>query len=261
MPFVLYFASHEGEAISSLFHRLLSAADVVVLELPQKEGSEELEALYGELSQGRKTPNDLIRTLPGSGFPEFEVRLYIAIYRTGKTILVEHSPLGMSDTQRADQLYKWRISGVPVEDALREYKEVLRQLSNFNKRRDIALARQLRVLVMDKTSSSILVVRGAGHERTLKASLEGTGIPFTTYHSHEPMLLLHESTVTSMLAFGEEPSQLDLLKCIVEPLELGPLPPTQVNIAAVRQRMGSLKESNLRDLVRRMVQEQSRVTN
>lgn len=230
---------------------------MVVLELPQKEGCEGLEKSYDDLSHGRKTPDELIKDLPGSEFPKFEEKLYAAIYRTGKTVLCEHSPLGISDMQKADQLYNWRISGVAVEEALRKYKEVLRELSILNKRRDIALARQLRALVMDKPSSSILVVRGAGHERTLKASLEGAGVHFTIYHSHEPLLLLHESVVTSMLAFGEEPSQLDLLKCLIEPLVLGPRPPTQVNIAGVRQRMSTLSESDLRDQVGRMVNPKS----
>lgn len=253
MPLVLYFSSHEGEAISSLFDRLFSGADVVVLELAPKEGREWLEGLYDDLSQGRKTPEELMEIVPGSQFPEFEQRLYARIYRAGKTVLVEHSPLGPSDMQRAEQLYSRRISGVSLERALREYKEVLRELSILNKRRDIALARQLRVLVMDRPSSKILVVRGAGHERTLKAALEGAAATFTTYHSHEPMLLLHESVATSMLALGEEPSQLDLMKGLAEQAELRALPPTQRNIASVRQRMNALKESDLQEIVRKMI--------
>ncbi len=157
-----------------------------MLELAQKEGYEGLERLYNELSQGKKTPEDLSRILTGSGFPDFEEKLYAAIYRSGKTVYVEHSPLGIDEVQRVDQLYGWRISGVSLEEALRQYKAVLQQLANYQKRRDIALARQLSILVRDKPNSSILVIRGAGHERTLTASLVEASLPFTCYHSHEP---------------------------------------------------------------------------
>jgi len=254
MPLAIYFSSHEGEAISPSFDQLFANTDVIVLELAQKEGCEELERLYNELSQGKKAPEDLRRILPGSDFPDFEEKLYVAIYRSGKTVYVEHSPLRIDEVQRVYQLYGWRISGVSLEEALREYKAVLQELANYQKRRDMALARQLRILVKDRPDSSVLVIRGAGHERTLKASLAGAGVSFTSYHSHEPMLLLHESVVKSKLALGEEPVQMDLLKCIVETAELGSLPPTQANIGAIRQRMRSLKESELQNRVRKMLE-------
>jgi hypothetical protein len=210
MPLAIYFSSHEGEAISSSFHHLS-------------------------------------RILPGSGFPDFEEKLYAAIYRSGKAVFVEHSPLGIDEVQRVYQSYGSKISGVSLQETLRQYGGVLQALASYQKRRDIALARQLGILVREKPDSSILVIRGAGHERTLTASLVGAKIPFTSYHSHEPMLLFHESMVTSKLALGEEPVQLDLLKSIVENAELGNLPPTQANIAAVPKRMRSLNEYDLKN--------------
>ena len=88
----LYFSTHEAEGITP---QLFETADMALLEQDYMEDDDRNLNLLNELSLGNLLIDDVLRatSVPGGQLhPDFNSGLLSMIFRSGKQILLEHSP-------------------------------------------------------------------------------------------------------------------------------------------------------------------------
>jgi hypothetical protein len=257
MPLTLYFSSHEAEAVTASLRELFRESEIVVIEHSFTEGADDLtENLLNELSQGKLLPDDLREISSGVGpqpFPAFDRELNSMIHRSGKTIVLEHPPVGVDDALDYTVLQCQQFGNTPVDETCRQLTENLAKRADYEKKRDDALARQLTSLNRRHPNSNILVIRGEAHQRSLGNALAALGTPARSLTSHKPMLTLFETEPMQKLIAGEKPSRRELLATLVEQVETRTqiFRPTQANIRALRNLIDGMSDRQCEEYLKK----------
>jgi hypothetical protein len=243
----LYFSSHEAEAITPQLRQLFATADTVLIEQSFSEEDNLNLNLLNELSQGNLLPEDLRKISSGIGVqphPEFNRELNSMIFQSRKPIELERPPVDVNDAVAYDKLTRQEFQNMPVGKACRLLADNLAKRAAYEKKRDEALAEQLKALASTNPTASILVIRGHGHQRSLENALTARGISARSVTSHETMLSLFTDELMQKLIAERRPSRRELLKSLVEQAETRTtsFQPTQANIRAVGDRVGGMSE-------------------
>lgn len=242
----LYFSSHEAEAITPRLKELFSAADVIVVELGFTEEDDLTLNLFTELSKGNLLPDDVLKitNIEHQAYPQFTRELVSMIFKSGKTILVERSPFNTGDRPYLDILAGQEFRNMPLGKACRLYAENLLQQAEFQKKRDEAFAQQLINIIAENPSSNILTLRGHGHQPSIENALAAHNVVFTSVTSHKSLLVYFTDELTRKIIAGRRPTRRELLRSLVEQVEIGrpPSRPTQANILALRERVAAMTE-------------------
>ena len=256
MPLTLYFSSHEAEAVTAFLRELFQKSEIVVIEHSFTDGADLDEDFLNELSQGTLLPDDLIEISSRIGYqpyPAFDHELKSMIHRSGKTIVLEHPPVGMVDAIKYERLQCQQFGNTPVNEACRQLTENLAKRADYEKKRDDALARQLTSLNRQHPDSNILVIRGEAHQRSLGNALAALGTPARSLTSHKPMLTMFETEPMQKLIAGEKPTRRELLATLVEQVETRTpiFRPTQANIRALRNRIDGMSDRQCEEYLKK----------
>jgi len=256
VPITMYFSSHEAEAVTPFLRELFRESEIVLVENSFTDGADDLnENLLNELSQGRLLPDDLREISSGIGnppFPAFDHELNSMIHRSGKTIVLEHPPVGVCDGVKQNALMHQRFGNIPFDEACRQLTENLAKRADYEKKRDDALAIQLTDLNHRHPDSNILVIRGDGHRRHLENALAALGTPARSLTSHKPMLTMFETELLQNLIAGAKPSRRELLTTLVEQVEtIQFFKPTQANIRALREQIDRMSDRQCEEYLKK----------
>jgi hypothetical protein len=246
----LYFSWHTAEAFTAKLRDLFSAANVLVSEYSYDSGLVELhERQYNELSNGGMSAERLLENIPDTRTdPLFYARLFGMISNCRKRIYLERSPLGPIEAMQ--MLADIELRGTP-EEKLNMYRDSLRRRADCERRRDERFASQLAALVEENSTSQVLVLRGAMHQRALERFLKAHDVQFETYLSHNPMFMHTETEILSKLEVGQQTNSRELLMAIAERPKLAekgfdPVRPKMIELAEVQRELKLLSEDELR---------------
>jgi hypothetical protein len=170
------------------------------------------------------------------------------IYDKRKRICLERSPLNA--TEAMQMLADIHLNG-SIEDKLNTYKESLEFRARCEKKRDEKFASQLAEYYKEDSTSEILVMWGAMHQRALERFLKARGVQFETHLSHNPMCMHTETEILSKLAVSEQTNPRELLLAIAERPKLAekgydPVRPKMIELAEVQRELRRLSEDELR---------------
>lgn len=229
---------------------LFSKADVFVSEHGWKSGRVEYEEhLYNKLSKGKVAPEELMKKIPDNQTdPAFYEKLYGLIFRSRKKILLERSPLTFQEATH--DLSPIEFGNVALNEKLQIYEGNLRQRAAYHRRRDECFASLLDECCKVYPGSEMLVMRGSMHQRALEKFLTNRGVRFATYLSHTPLPLHLHLEIVSKLEVGDDTNQKELLKALVEHIELSSgkydlKTMKMIDLIGVQNRLADLSDSEL----------------
>ena len=255
MPIVLFFSSHEAEAITPRLRQLFAEADIVLIEQAFRDEDGSTLNLFNELSRGNLLPEDLSKIGSGVGvqFVDFHRGLSSMIFRSGKQIMLENSPFGVTDAVAYDGLVRQEFRNVPVGRACIQLAENLRKRAEYDKKRDEALVEQLSALTNLNANAHILIIRGRGHRNYVEKTLAVRGIHATSVTAQETMVSTLTDEVMQKIIAGERPIRMELLRSLVElsKIETISVHPTQANIRALRAQISGMNERQCEKFLRK----------
>jgi len=252
LPIVLYFSSHEAEAITPRLRQLFAEADIVLVEQAFSDEGLTLN-LFNELSRGNLLPEDVGTIGAGVQFVDFHRALSSIIFRSGKQIMLENSPFGAADAEVYNSLVLQEFRNAPVGRACMQLAENLRKRAEYDKKRDEALAEQLSALVSLNPDAHILVIRGRGHRNYLEKTLGVHGIHATSLTAQQTTVSTLTDEVMQKIIDGERPTRMELLRSLVELSEIETISvrPTQANIRVLRARVSGMNERRCEKFLRK----------
>ena len=145
--------------------------------------------------------------------PAFYAKLSEMIYNKRKRICFERSPLNEIEAKRL--LADIEVNGT-IEERLKTYEESLPIRSDYEKKRDEEFTSRLAVYCKENSTSEILVMWGAMHQRPLEKFLNVQNVQFNSCRSHNPMYMHTESEIISKLETGEATNRRELLLAMAE---------------------------------------------
>jgi hypothetical protein len=161
---------HDSRALDERFDQFFEEADIIVDEYNINYKTDEMENYLNLVSKGTHPPNPFL--IP-SDFSEYHVKLQSKIYRSGKRIILERSPLGLMEVEQKKYLselldtnfLKIKARGfanIPKDfyDIFRKY---LHTLSDHVRRRDKKMFQDLKNIRKENPDKNILVIRGPYH--------------------------------------------------------------------------------------------------
>ena len=255
MPIVLYFSSHEAEAFTPRLRELFAEADMVLIEQAFSDEDGLTLNLFNELSRGSLLPEDVSKIGSGVGvqFVDFHRGLSLLIFRSGKQIVLENSPFGVTDAAAYDRLVRQEFRNVPIGGACAQLAENLRKRAEYDKKRDEALAEQLNALASLNPNAQILVIRGRGHRNYLEKILAALGIHATSLTAQETTVSTLTDQAMQKIIDGERPTRMELLRSLTElsEIETVSVHPTQANIRVLRARISGMNERQCEKYLRK----------
>jgi hypothetical protein len=255
LPIVLYFSSHEAEAITPHLRQLFAEADIVLIEQAFRDEDGLTLNLVNELSRGNLLPEDVSKIGSGVGvqFVDFSRGLGSMIFRSGKQIMLENSPFDVTDAVAYDGLVRQEFRNVPVRIACTQLTENLRKRAGYDKKRDEALVEQLRDLTNLNPNAHILIIRGRGHRNYLEKTLAVNRIHATSLTAQETMVSTLTDEVMQKIIADERPTRMELLRSLVELSEIETIftHPTQANIRVLRARISGMNERQCEKFLRK----------
>ena len=197
---------------------LLGKCRILVVENGSCDGSEaERTRLLNQMAAGKLKPTEIGD--PEAMFRGFELLIGAAIYGTGKKIVLENSPWTEKDGQKFLTVFAPpQVSS--LDQALRELRAALEEGGSLVRRRDEAYANQLSELTKQNSSTSILAMMGAGHERTVAKYLKVRGVVFREVKQPSSLPSTYRSVALEKAANEDGLSRGDLLRCLAEMLPL-----------------------------------------
>jgi hypothetical protein len=247
MTLRLYFSSH-ARPLSAVASRLLSHADIVVLENATCDDVSSKENLFNRVSDGTLTEDEGFALFRNIADPEFLRSILKQIYNTKRLVYVEHSPLSSYELQPVlappPRLYR------SFGEASNQIETWIRSSANTQKRRDKQLARQLADLVKRHRNEEILAILGSGHQYPLERFLNNN-VTYRSYRLGKPTFF--EMTV-SQFEVGRSPSQSDLMRVIAELYLLGGRSDLiEADLTKVRRRILLMSRGKLKTFVTKNV--------
>lgn len=259
MPIVLYFVfHHEAEALRTpRFRQSFADADTILLEAAFRDEDDLGSNLYNALSRGDLLPEDIRRIHEGigGGQPDaaFTRELVSMISHSGKTVVVENPPTSVYDAAVYDALTSQEFQNMPLGKACHLLDENLAKRAEYQKKRDEALAEQIRAMAGSNPGSKILVLRGIGHKQSLEEALTHQGVSAESVTQYEDAALQFTDELMQKLIAGGRPSRIELLRALVDQAETrtGALHPTQEAVREVRERVGGMSELQCEQYLRK----------
>jgi hypothetical protein len=240
------------EAFSTDLETLFSGADTFFLEYSYNSGFvEEHEHLYNELSNRKVSSwqvSNIMSLLDTRTDPAFYVKLSEMIYNKRKRIRFERSPLNAIEARQL--LADIKVNGT-IEERLKTYEERLGVRAGYEKKRDEKFASQLAEYCKENSTSEILVMWGAMHQRALEKFLNVQNVQFKSHRSHNPMYVHTESEIISKLEMGEAINRRELMLAMAEQFELkrrryDPKTLRIAELAEAQRQLGKLSDKDLR---------------
>ena len=166
------------------------------------------------------------------------------IFRSRKPIELERPTVDVNDAVAYDALTRQEFRNMSVAKACRLLADNLAKRAAYEKKRDEALAEQLKALDSANPSASILVIRGRGHQRSLENAITARNVSARSLTSHEMVLSLFTDELMRKLIAGGRPTRRELVRSLVEQAETRTtaFQPTQARIREVRDSVGGLSE-------------------
>lgn len=188
------------------------------MESAARNGENETQREYNDLSRGIIEPEDIYQGRVASPFFEFASCLADKLYESGKIVLIEESPIAIAEYSEVHfVLYgqardDWR-AGL-VDQAIKELKEYLQKSAAQLQRRDETYPRQLEGILYEYRTN-VLAIRGIFHSLTLPSILRERGISFEMYSS-ETYCSTFEDEILMKIIGGEAISDEDALRIHIE---------------------------------------------
>ena len=197
---------------------LLAHCQILVVENGSCDGSEGLRTeKLNQLSRGELTPAELDALGDQqSMFRGFEAVLGKAVYKTGKTVVLENSPWGDEEGRKFLACLTVAPQAASVDAAVKLLRAKLDEAAVLVRRRDEAYANQLFELVRSDSASNVLAMMGSGHERTLAKYLRGKGVTFKPVTQPSSLPSTYGSIALERAENKEHLGRLDLLRCLAE---------------------------------------------
>jgi hypothetical protein len=248
-PLILYFSSHEPEAISERFTQLLKNTDILVVENANwDESDSEGVELYNMLASGNIFPEDLKAMSPPHPFEQFESELRRVIFRSGKKIEFERSSLTFLESKRFMQCLM-RPTGNSVSEATAKLRANLKEAGALMRKRDLTYADFLSEVVKINLRKKILAMAGEGHYRCLTKFISDKDVRFHAELHESARLATFTSEALSKCESGETLTQLEVLRSLTE---FTLPPPTNLTLEEVRSRKSQIERLSEEELVRFM---------
>jgi hypothetical protein len=225
MPLKLFFSRHHIEAFTPTLERLIDESDAIVLEQGiQTADIDVYEDLLNELSQGKPMLEDINALFKDDAQTQsksksaFDDKLLKKIQGSEKTIHLERSPLGLSER---DEIFDYGPGRQrKFDDSWSELRRSFERQAALDRQRDEIHTLQIKALVQKSPNSTILVLRGAVHQRGIEKFLRDKGVIFTSFRPYEPYVLPMSWEVESKLEVGEKVTLHELLMAVVETREV-----------------------------------------
>jgi hypothetical protein len=244
-------------------------ADVVIVELAVnalgKMGgtgkwlADAAEEYLNHVAQGTIAPSDEITDIVSSEFKPYNIALCKALYRCGKQVYVERSPLHVVEPEEDKLRLTFHLSDPRwFDDLLRQFK--VRGVKDHEESacRDNAFALLVSEKVRKHPGQNILVIRGSAHRHTLPTRLDKLGVKCDVQLvGIQPFA----DEIQRKLVSGQQPTQADLMRALAEYLEMDRLKTnlatrwSQMQIASTR--IKNMTKEELRSSLKKELQSRS----
>jgi hypothetical protein len=208
----LYFADH-GDEETPVLQQLFKDATVFVWEHSCRTGSDhKITERANALAEGRMLPEQFQQfvwsSTPLNPLPRMLANSWLRI-------VLEQSPLSRGEIEEFHKL-AWQDppESLPLDKQLNELRLTLAKMADYDRRRDKALAAQLKRLHQQNPNDSILVLRGSGHRLSLPAECRKVGLSASVIIG--PCNPLAQNEVIAQLAAGQQPTHQQLMEALAE---------------------------------------------
>jgi hypothetical protein len=208
----LYFADH-GEEDSPELRQLFKKATIFVYEHGYRTHFDNRITLRANaLAEGRmqveEFRNLVVSSTPLDPLPSL-------IHDSWVKVVLEQSPLSENEIETFHRLaWKDPPETLPLAAQLNELKLTLNSMAEYDRRRDRALAGQLKRLRQENPDDKILTVRGCGHRLSLTAECRRVGEnPRAVLGTCNPLV---QNDVIALLAAGQQPTTRQLSEALQE---------------------------------------------
>jgi hypothetical protein len=210
----LYFCQHGKEDTPAL-RQIMPLATILGYEHAYHgEDDARIKKELNKLSRGIVKPRQLLKRFP-TGDASSVLPYLRLIHRSKLQVVLESSPCTHEDIQRFEELsFVDPDETLPISAQAQQLKSIFEEQAEYNRRRDEALAHQLKGLVVQNLSARILVVRGQGHRYSLQAECSKAELTYDVAFGG-----LHPSAqfeVVALIAGGRQPTQQQLNKALQE---------------------------------------------
>jgi hypothetical protein len=179
---------------------------------------DEIRDALNELAQGNLTPKDVFSMFHDEEMDiEPPVLRFIHGNRLLRRVDLERSPITEKENDEYMRLASVNIDHTqPLQVRLRQLHDILVRLARVDRKRDKALARQLKDIARER-SADTLTIRGAGHMYSLPKFCRARGLKFRTVLGYVEPARDHDPV--ARMAAGQKLSQQDLANYLAQPLE------------------------------------------
>jgi hypothetical protein len=208
----LYFVDHGDEDTPAL-RQLFKETTIFVYEHSYRTSSDDkITERVNALAEGRMLLEQFHRLVQSS--TPFDP-LHRMLENSWLRVVLEQSPLSESEIEDFHRLaWKDPSESLPLDAQLNELRLTVARMADYNRRRDKALAAQLKRLHKQNPNDKILVVRGSGHSLSLPAECHKVGL--TPKSIIGPCNPLAQNEVIVQLAAGQDPSMRQLKEALQE---------------------------------------------
>ena len=216
----IFFSAHDTPKDFEKLADFLPRADIYIPEVIGWSSVDQ--AHYDAVSEGRKTPKEIIESLKITTpdmYPLHDTKLkeFEILHNSRKPITFIDIPLRHPLTQRFNTLDTAFLESLTghFEDDLGSYKNFLQQIAQFQKEREEYILSQFKPQIADlldshpelkgKTDLHVLVALGSLHT-PIWHSLKKSGQKTTAFFKSKPYVYSHENEAIRRNMFGKEVS-------------------------------------------------------
>jgi len=216
----LYFMSEREFPLGELGD-FLSKSKALILERAQSDGVDTVEERLNQVLKGKVTPYSFCLAHGVLNQPDImEICELIYCHPFLEHVYYERSPFTRA-TDPWENLVKAEInSNLPVDDQLRQLRDILGQQADLHKKRDSALARLIEE-ISEKHAGNVTVVRGRGHVRSLQKACKDKNLSCQAFEAplqgHQS---LQEKLIVKMAA-NDQPTPDELKAALTERFRQG----------------------------------------
>lgn len=254
MPITIFRCAHKPEELNENFERLFKECDVLMVEQGVKDGRNNLEKFYNQVSFGEQHPIDFFRDFFTYGaFDNYVYKLVSFLSNSGKRVVIEDSPMTVNELKKWEILFTGSLGAYytgNLQDACRMQIKALECMKELDNRREDSLKKQLVMLQRENRESKILFPIGAEH--LIYYKLKDKGLEVKQEFPYKPYFLSYGSEVHRRVTVSKPYTNEMIARLFPERIVEGHLMKSGLSLSKATERArkisGRLSYEDVKDL-------------